>query len=353
MMHFYKRSFVTLTLLFICSALYAQKPIVFSTGGSYGAAGNYVKIYSYHPNKDTLFVQDSVPGDFSNDVMYDGSNYYLHVGRASGHPAGGDAIYVYDEYSFNRVDSIQPINGATQIGYKGDHIIVTRGFGASSNFVQVYDRTNFLLGPTYNDDTIGTSVNGLTVRGDSAYVGYTKNDTGHLATIDLSGSTPSFGTIHKMDTLSGGVDELIQDQDEVYALSERYDASFNFLYAGVSSYDPASGSYSTDTVDSRLAKSSYVQNDSVWVGVDSMMSVYEKGSGNFIDLFSADHTDGIFDSSASRFYFLRTDFATMGDLLITDGSGTRIDSFSTDISGEAMGMISPATVSVGPDKSVM
>lgn len=348
----YSFFFIAFTFFFTLSTLNAQSPLIFTTGGDYGAVGNQVKLYSYQPSKDSVFVEDSVPGDFSNDVLYDGEYYYMHVGRASGHSAGGDAIYQYEPYSFDVVDSIKPISGAMNLGVHGEHLVVTRGFGAGSEFVRVYDRNDLSAGPTYADDSIGTAVNGLTIRGDSAYLGYTANDTGHIATLDLSGTTPSFGTVHPLDTMAAGINQLMQDQDSIYALSERFDASFSLMYAGITAFDPATGSFSVDTNDRGSNSGVMARNDSVWAKVDSLFDVYESSTGNITEYFPIDHSAGTFDEQSGHFYFQRTDFIGQGDLLLTDASGTKIDSFDTDVSGEALHLADTTWIDAGNDKTV-
>ncbi len=145
----------------------------------------------------------------------------------------------------------------------------------------------------------------------------------------------------------------MQDNDEIFALSERYSPSFTFLYAGVSAFDPSTGSYNTDTNSYGATAPVLARNDSVWLNVDTPMNVYDKATGSFPELFPVEHTAGTFDPMSDRFYFQRTDYSSMGDLLITDANGTRLDSFSTDISGEAaIHFIDTVSVSVGPDKTV-
>lgn len=343
-------------LLFLATAMavQGQRPLTLSTGGSFSASDSYAKIYSYHPDKDTLYVQDSVPGDFSNDVLYDGEYYYLHVGRSSGHPAGGDAIYQYEEHSFDVVDSIQPISGTNNIAVHDDHLVITRGFGAGSEYVRVYDRNDLGAGPTYAKDSISNSVNGLTLMGDSAYLGYTENDSGRIATLDLSTSTPSLDTIYEMDTLSAGIGALVNDSDDVYALSERYAGppTYALMYAAVTQFDPSTGSYSTDTNSYGSSSPVIARNDSIWMSIDSALNVYDVATGNFPNFFPVDYTAGILDPDADRFYFQRTDYSTTGDLLITDAAGTRIDSFSTDISGTALSLADSVRTMAGVDTTI-
>ncbi len=353
MTQFNKFSLATLLFLFVgLIGSQAQRPVVLSTGGSYTAPDSYVKIYSYHPDKDTVYIQDSIPGDFSNDVLYDGEYYYLHVGRASGNPAGGDAIYQYDEHSFDVVDSIQPISGAQSMAVRGDHLVITRAYAASSEFVRVYNRNNLSAGPTYAKDSIDFGVTGLTIRGDSAYVGGTENDSGRIARLDLSMATPTFDTIYEMDTMSAGIGSLVQDSDDIYALSERYDAMNNFLYAAVTQFDPATGSYSTDTNSYGSRSPVMARNDSVWLNIDNPLNVYDAATGNFPQEFPVSHTSGTFNANADRFYFQRTNYFSTGDFLITDAGGTRIDSFSTDISGTAVTLADSVRVMAGTDTTI-
>jgi hypothetical protein len=158
-----------------------------------------------------------------------------------------------------------------------------------------------------------------------------------------------------LDSLSAGISELTQDNDEIYALSERFSGppSYAFMYAGVTSYDPNTGSYNTDTNSNGASGAVLARNDSLWLNVDTPLNVYDKATGNIAELFPVDYTVGVFNDAIDRFYFQRTDYSAMGDLLITDGTGTRIDSFSTDISGEAgIHFIDTVMASVGSDKTI-
>lgn len=346
MRHFYNLFFLLTIVLMASSKLFAQDPVIFSTGGTYGAPGNHVKIYSYHPDQDTIYVQDSVPGDFSNDVLYDGKYCYLHVGRAD----STDAIYQYDPYTFDRLDSIQPISGTQNLGVYNDHLVVTRGFATSSasEYVRVYDRNNISGAPVWNGDTIGEHVNGLTFRGDSAYLGYTQNDSGYIATLDLAAASPTFGSKYPMDTLAGGINQLVQDSDSLYALSERYDGN-NLMYASITAFDPSNGGYSTDTNSFGASSAVIARNDSVWAAVQDPLDVYESSSGSFSQYFPVDYTAGYYQEQDDRFFFQRTDFFSSGDLLITDGNGSRVDSFTTDISGSAIDSAASLEVSAQGD----
>ncbi|MEZ4688098.1 MAG: hypothetical protein R3B47_19170 [Bacteroidia bacterium] len=147
-------SLLLLAFTFCLSPLHAQSSkAVFSTGGSFNTTNNLVKLYSYAPGAQPV-VELARKGDFSNAVLADGGTVYFHVGRIAGHPDGGDLIMRYDLVEKQVLDSVVA-PGTQRMAVSEDFLIVSRGFGADSGFVQVYDKNNLAAGPVFQDSSIG------------------------------------------------------------------------------------------------------------------------------------------------------------------------------------------------------
>ncbi len=309
--------------------------IVLTTGGAYGNPGNHVKFATYEPTGKVFTVRDSPLGDFSNDIITDSSFAYAHIGRA----AGTDVIYKYNLNNYNRVDSIINIAGAKKIVVYKNYLIVGRGYGATANYVEIFNKKNLQATPVYKDVIIPAATSGIVILRDTAYVSFTQNDTGKIAIINLKNTIPSFVRIQAFDTMSSGLGELYTDGKNIFGLSEKYNSNtYAFMYAKVTVFNPIAKTYNRVAVNKA--------NGGIEINGANLYANFGTGLGTFNTTTSAvvnpvfplSYSDGALDNVNNRFVFQQTDFYSYGRLLITDLSGNRIDSVITDFSGSAVAL---------------
>ncbi len=341
-----------LLTFFSMHSLHAQTRAFFTTGGDFQGDSNMVRVYSYAPSSGTKRIEDSVLGDFSNAVLVDDTNAYAHIGRANDNSEGPDILYRYSRPGFGRVDSIDSIAGLQNMALYKEWLLVTRGFGANGAFFQAYEKGNLSQGPVFSSTEIPSAASGLTIMNDRAFVSYTRNDTGHIAAFDLTGSSPSFDTKWAMDTLSNGISELHNTGNAIIGLSEKFDPNtFELLYAGVTVLDPAAGSYQTDTNQTGATAGFMVRNDSLFADLGSPVNIYDLAT-NEMDgqLFTRPYTDATYDPMTNRYFFQNSDFFSFGNLVITNGAGEVLDSVGTDISGSAIALYQKSSTELqGPE----
>ena len=347
-LNFYpSKSFFLLALLVVATSAFNQaeaqlvsKKAVFTTGGSFGAPGNLVTLYDWDLDSQTLTAFDSLPGDFANTVAIDNQIAYLHVGRGFGNPAGDDKIYQYDLLNHQVIDSTPGISGAQKAVIEGNWLIVSRGFGASSNYVQIFDKNDLSSGPVYNDTQIPSTTNGIAIYDEKAYVAYTHNDSGRVAVIDLSNNPPIFQTVFSLDTLSAGLGGLFTDGNDLYGLSERKDSNFNLLYAGVSKIDPDNGTFQTVSVPASSSGVGILNGTlygSFGNGDNSFdLATMTVNSGSAI--FPASTTAGVIDVANDEFFFQTTDYFSFGAMGAYSLTGTQLGSVNSDFSGSAVAL---------------
>ncbi|NBV13938.1 MAG: T9SS C-terminal target domain-containing protein [Sphingobacteriia bacterium] len=336
-------------LLFLMSGLIQAQVVpywlIYSTGGSYATPGNWVRVESKILSSGTYVKLDSAQGDFSNDLITEGVYAYAHIGRANGHPQGKDVIYKYSLPTRLRLDSITNIGGARRMATSTNHLIVTRGFGADSNYIMIYNKNNLNGGPVYLDTVINTFTQDVLVIKDTAYISYTRNDTGKIARILLTGSSPVFLDSIVMDTLASGIDKLYSDGNFIYGLAHKSifpPPSFAevVISAGVVKISLTSGAYNFYPTPKAQGGIGYYGGD-VYANYSTGPGIWNATSNSLTvnPAFPLSYTRGCIDTVLATAFFQQTDYFSTGSIIQTDASGTRLDSFATDISGSALELI--------------
>ncbi len=325
-----------LALLFN-GAVFAQTKAFFTTGGTYQGTNNYVKVHTYDPVSGRVTAVDSALGDFSNTVEVDGDTAYAHIGRASGHASGGDVIYQYDIATMSRTDSIENVPGVQEMTVHENWLILTRGYPASDDLVLIYDKADLGAGPVYSSERIHHATSSLTTIGDTLFVSYTRNDTGHLAMVDLEPATPAYMDSVMFDTLSSGLGGLITDGDRIAGTNQVYDG-FNLAYAGVTVYDRATDTHFTDTNTVGAGAPFLFRNDSIWAKVGAPVNIYHADDTSRSSLFSHPYTAAAYDEASGRYFFQNSDYFSFGNIVMTDADGNTLDSVGTPISGAALAL---------------
>ncbi len=323
---------------------YGLERVIFSTGGTFLAGGNEVTAYSYNPEKRELKTFDKVVGDFSNAVAVESHYVYMHVGRSDFSPYGKDQLIKYRMDEGIAVDTAFDVGGTHQILIYNDYLILARAFGADSHYVLVFDKNNLQAGPVFSDENIPSETAGAVVLDGKLYVSFNQADTARLAVFDLSGASPAFDRLIKLDSLAAPMGELFTDGKHIIGLSEKVlypPPSFNpvIVRAGVTLFDPANDSWQTIATPAA--------SGGLGVYGDSLYAHFNTGPGIFnlktlaLDqspLFPLDYTAAARDPRTGSLFFLQTDYFSFGLLGSSNALGEFRFDLPTDISGEAIAL---------------
>lgn len=318
----------------------ALKQAVFTTGGTFLAEGNRVKVYSFRPNIKSTIVVDSILGDFSNDVEVDQHHAFIHVGRAGSNPAGNDIIYRYDLNTYKRIDSINNIPGVQKILVYKNYLLVTRGYGSSEHFFNIFDKNNLKSGPIFSDAGILSPTSGVVVLSDTAYVSYTKDNIGKIARIDLSTGLPSHVDDISFDTLSSGVSDLFTDGEKVFGLSEKFDAnSYELSYAGIIIFHPTTKSKRYVKVASAHGGIGIFKNQLLGNFTGTGISAFDLQEEKLIPGVRAlNYSAAALDTFTGNYLVQQTNYYSYGRILVASNDLSKVDTLITDISGSAMAL---------------
>lgn len=323
---------------------YGLERVIFSTGGAFLAGGNEVTAYSYNPEKRQLKAFDKIVGDFSNAVAVDKHYAYVHVGRSDFSPYGKDQIIKYRMDEETAVDTAFEVSGTHQILIFEEYMVLTRSFGADSNYVLMYHIDRLASGPVFTDVNIPVQPAGAVMVGKDLYVAYNQGDTASLAVFTLNPSGAFYNRTITLDTLAAPLGELYTDGEHIIGLSEKVlfpPPTFSpvVVRAGVTIVDPANDTWQTTSTPEA--------SGGVGVFGDSLYANFGSGIGIFnlqtlgVDqnpVFPLDYTAAARDPRTGSFFFLQTDYFSFGQLGSSDSIGEFRFDLPTDISGEAIAL---------------
>lgn len=335
-----KKTFLLLTLLLVtltAGAQWTTRNVVYTTGGNYGASGNFVRTYTYDPLTQNIVQIDSALGDFTNAVLSENQYIFSHVGRGSLNPAGSDVVNKYSYLTQGRVDSAPNVSGLQRMMIHNNYLIATFGFGATSGFVRIFNKNSLSIGPIFTDTNIPVVTDGLAVVRDTLYVSYTLNDTAHLGVFSLTGTSPAYVTSVVLDSLSAGLGELFSSGNFIYGLSEYTDWSTSpptIISAGVLRYNVQNGTFSFAPTP-RAYKGIGLLGTSLYANFSTGPGLFDLSGNTLISnpAFTLDYAGARVDTLSTNGYFMTTDYFSTGKMYIVDQGGAFLDSFNTDISG--------------------
>jgi len=282
-----KRLLQTFAFLLIVSNLQAQlnlERVITTTGGTFFGEGNLVKLYSFETGEQETNVIGEWLGDFSNDVVVDGRFAYAHIGRGFGSAAGEDIIYKVDLVTYDVVDSLPNIPGAFTLFVYEDLLMVGKNFGGTGANVEFYDKNDLSQPVVFSGTEVTAGVSDQTLMNDKLYLCYTESDTGRVAVYDMAGDLPVFDEIISLDTLSKGMNGMINDGTNLYITSNHleFDENFNILYTfgGISRVNPADGSFATGALEGAFNPLVTAPNP---IGGGSIILGNFTSGGNFVD----------------------------------------------------------------------
>lgn len=317
--------------------------VIFSTGGAFLAGGNKVTAYSYNPEKRQLKEFDRVLGDFSNAVAVESYFAYVHIGRADFSPYGNDQIFKYRMDDETAIDSASDVGGTNNILIHNDYMILTRAFGADSNYVLIYDKNDLAAGPIFTDTTLQVQTSGAVMLEDMLYVGFNDADTARLAMYDLA-AMPVLDRIVTLDTLATPLGALFSVDQKVMGLTEKVSyppPTFSAVIsrAGVTIFDQVNSSW--QTISTPAASGGIgIYGDSLYANFSNGIGIFNLQSLSLDKnpAFPLNYTAAARDPRTGSFFFQQTDFFSSGLLGSSDSIGEFRFDLPTDISGAAMAL---------------
>jgi hypothetical protein len=320
------------SILLLSSISFAQdncNRAVFTTGGTFQAPGNHVKLYSVGQNLQDTTAIDSFLGDFANDLVIDGMLAYVHVGKAS----GKDLIVKYNIAQKTVLDTVS-YGGVQKFAHTDDYLFMTLGFGASSSKRLVaLDKSDF--SEVYADTTL-SSPSGMALIDETLYVASEGLSTGLFSAYDVSGSIQKLHTFNPADTLTIGMSNVARYGDKVFAFNSRYDNNFNLLYTGTVVLNTTDSSITADTTVSGNGFAGVV-NDSLFFFDDSGIQAFYNNSLSHTSIAPGSGiTAAAFDTVSNSSFSYSTDYFSYGSLTERGENWNAGESVQTDISGAAL-----------------
>lgn len=315
---------------------------VYSIGGSFGAPGNLVKAGFYESNTNSVITIDSIPGDFSNFAYYADEFAYVHIGRASGHPSGGDLLVAYSVIESDNV-VVENMNGAKDILVTNEHVAILKGFGTDDEqYLEVLDKND--LNTSVFKDSLNINTGGMTYDelSNSLLVSYTEDNFGVIKAYDLD--TIGKSQIVMADTLLNGIKQLHAVENNIIGVAKNayYDASWNevIVSAVIFKYDLTTDSLRVLNVDNIVGSIKELEGFLVGdFGNGIARFDYEDWTMSN-DLPNIKYTDFEIDANNLEIYSINTDFFSFGQITRTGlFDGMTYDSVSVDISGSSISLL--------------
>lgn len=325
-------------ILFVQGPLTAQttmRQVIISNGGTFGP-GNFVKVASFTPSTGTYIIFDSIPASSTQDVV---------CSDGEGFVAADSFLVKYDLDSYQRLATAM-VPGIRKIAVNDSIVVVTRGFGASGDYVQVYRRSNLQL--LYSVSQVSDESEGVVIKGDTAYVAVPGNfmsTVGKLALIDLNSQT--FIREVDLDTLGAGIKRLFIKDNVVWSVNT---ISFGSTYGALTRYDIASGLFQNLKLDFPVGDGAGVKGNLLYASFHGGMGSFSLPMASVVDttIFTGSFAGSVLDTINDRFFVTKTDFFSFGRLYWYSLSGTFQDSLEIGISPEALAVDYRISTSTSP-----
>lgn len=330
-----KKLLLSAFALIITCQLFAQsyvKQVIIANGGVFEWAPPYTDaatIGAYNPLTDSYTVFDNIMTESVQAVVVDSGFAYV---------AAQDSIVKYDLDTYQRA-GIAYYPGIKSLAVSGNHLLVGKWYG-SGVFFHVYDKSS--MTQLFGISQINTTVDGMVVIGDTAYVGYNVKGTidacppygcysdtlGRIAVVDMSAQM--FVRDIELDTTGAGIGKLYTDGTSVFAIADErgYVIKYNAMTAQVDTAYALSAAMGTGFHNNML----YAQYFGSGIGS------YNTASESFSDtmIVNAAYAASAYDTVNSLFYITQTDYFSYGTVYIYNASGVAVDSFSVAVSPEGI-----------------
>jgi len=295
--------------------------VMIAEGNSYGAPGNKVKLAAYYPSSHLYHYLDSIPGDFTNDIISDSAYIYVHIGNAD---ATKEMVMRYNNGCNTRKDSMH-VSGLQKMALSPGKLVVSRGYGADSDYVQIFNSTT--LAPIASIHEVNQQCSGLCINGTKAYVAVegswpSYTDTGTIAVIDLN--TNTFDRFIKLDTFAKSVRWVFSEGNYLYAVSSG-------MYITV--YDLSADTF-THYSRPYISSASGIFSGKLFLNEGIVNETFDLAAHTFSSsaLYQGDVSAAIEDTLRHGYILLNEDYTVLkGILMQSTAGGALSDSFATGL----------------------
>ncbi len=302
-----------------------SRQVIVANGGVFGAPGNKVKIGTYNTSTNLYGVFDEFDGNFVSDVIIDNNIAYI---------AANGIVIKYNIDNYKKLASVS-LSGAEHLTIYNNQLIVSRGFGADSQYVQVLNTSDLSL--DYSVDEITGQASGVVILNDTAYIGV-KGDwqatTGSVAMVDLQ--SESYISAIDLDTLGKGISKLYAYNDTIYTFNSiQWDSDYGVVSQF---YKDGSGLKST-IIDLHFGTPIGTDGGSVFLGLNNAGIGSIKLTTKMVEdttIISGSFAGGHYDDNSNVIFVSETDYATFGTISMYNSIGTLLEDTSVNIAPEAL-----------------
>jgi hypothetical protein len=334
-----KTSLFIVLLLLGFQTLLAQTPtqVIIANGGIFGA-GNKVRMAAWNLSTGNYAVFDSFPATSVHSITIHGRDAYVCADSIL-------ARYNLDTY---QREAMAIVKGVRRVAVWEDKVLVTKGFGATTDHFDVRYAENLVY--CFSLPAITGNCEGVVVVGDTGYVGNPVSfaqPTGNMAVVDLSSRT--LDRIMSMDTMGKFVDILYPWMtDKVVSVNM---IKFNNPQWGfISIYDIPSATYTHHRVDMQVSKGAGIDNGILYANFGGNIGGFDLTTGLLADsnVVPGQWAAMTLDSVNNRIFVTETDYQTYGWLYGFDYNGNPTDTLEVGISPEAIAVDYNVTVGNQP-----
>jgi hypothetical protein len=309
------------------STLFAQAPhhLLIGNGGQFGP-GNHVTVASWEISSGIYEVFDSIPASSVQDLITSGQFAWL---------AADSFLVKYDLSNYQRLDSVV-VHGIRKVATYQSMVLVTRGFGADSNYVQAFKQSDLSL--VWSVNGLSGQCEGIVVYEDSAYVAEPVafgSSVNYLAVVNLSN-----GQLVREVQLGGtglSAGRVLASGSDIYVV---LNSPFGGTEGGVEHFDAATQASTHTTVPGNISGGMSLHNGLLYLFIDGSLASYNTAT-NTVDnatLVSGSWIGATRDKGSGEFYVSETDFSTYGTVRRYDAFGSVLDSVNVGISPEVMAL---------------
>lgn len=301
--------------------------VVIANGGQFGPA-NFATIATYELATQQYAVFDSLPASSVQDLVLFGDKGFL---------AADSFLVKYNLDPYFRMDTVH-LSGVRKIAVSpdGSTVVVTRGFGASSDYVQAFDLGT--MNRVWTAAAVNGQCEGLAIWGDSVYVavpGAFGDTTGRMAILSLADGT--LGRYLELGTSGRGIGRVYAAGGSIWTINS---LAFGSTNGFITQFDPTNQTITQHAVPHGLSGGAGVHNGLLYAFMDGNLGTWNPSTSMVSNaaLVPGSWAGSAIDTSSFEIYLTATDYATFGKLYRYSATGTIMDSVDVGISPEAIAL---------------
>lgn len=310
---------------FLTANAQAGRQVIIANGNLF-AAGNHATVAAYNLSSRAYQVFDSIPARSVQDVLIQDNVAYV---------AADSLIVRYNIDTYTATASVVA-HGVRKLAFWDNKLVATLGYGASADFVRVYDGTT--LNPLFAIPGLSGECEGISIWGDTAVVAVPVgfgSPNGKIALIDLAAQT--LRTEVDLDTNGRSIERLYVQNGKIWALST---IAYLNPFCVLTEFDPTSLAHTSHRVDYPAFGSVGVFGGLYFVRRATGLFTFDVTSTTVQDtlLFDAHgYAAGVINLQNADLFLTTTDYFSYGNLYQYNHTiGSLLDTMAVGISPEAL-----------------